>query len=85
MKANCTVTSQDKTTVLQIMSLQCLSILGNKNEPLFFTKPPSSKKKDVTKEPELDSFGFLDSMDGESSSVDHEVCDLWLSLSAFRK
>jgi hypothetical protein len=58
------------------MSLQCLSILGNKNEPLYFKKPPDTKKKETNGEQELDGFGFLQSMDGASSSVDHEVCNL---------
>jgi hypothetical protein len=62
------------------MSLLCLSILGNKNEPLFFKKPPGTKKKEPNREQELDAFGFLESMDGASSSVDHEVCNLWSML-----
>eukprot|EP00980_Cylindrotheca_fusiformis_P015569 scaffold4447_cov120-Cylindrotheca_fusiformis.AAC.2 len=61
-----------KTPRRRIMSLQCLAILGNKNEPLFFTRPPTTNTG-IAKTSELDSFGFLESMAAEGSSVDHEL------------
>ena len=56
------------------MALQCLSIIGNKNEPLYFCTAPDNGKKNNTKTREFDAFGFLESLEvPETNSVQQEV------------
>lgn len=63
------------------MALQCLSIIGNKNEPLYFCTAPDNGKKDNTKTRELDPFGFLESLEvPETNSVQQEVSLFFSSL-----
>lgn len=65
------------------MALQCLAILGNKNEPLYFCTPPSpggddKKKKRKTVQDEVDMFGFLEASEGQdANSVQHEVSSIF--------
>ena len=40
------------------MALQCLAILGNKSEPLYFYAPPSKNKDETSVDDESDIFGF---------------------------
>jgi hypothetical protein len=62
------------------MSLECLAILGLKNEPLYLYEPGPSKK--VTADAEHDDvFGFGESeSSGRGLSIRHEVSShQWLS------
>jgi hypothetical protein len=56
------------------MSLQCLAILGNKNEPLYCTAPENSSKAKVqnAEDKDIDSFGFIDSMGINGQSIHQE-------------
>lgn len=67
-----------------IMSLQCLCILGSKNEPIYYCSPAKSPEA-AKSEPQrdLDGFGFLESMKGNEKSIHHEVC-LSSLIDAFR-
>jgi hypothetical protein len=58
------------------MSLECLAILGNQNEPLYLCATGNSSED--TAETEDDAFGFLDPAAGygtesRSPSIRHEV------------
>jgi hypothetical protein len=62
------------------MALECLAILGTKNEPLYLCAPSSGKILADEGDTEGDAFGFLDPTADESSgsmstniSIRHEV------------
>ncbi|CAJ1942858.1 unnamed protein product [Cylindrotheca closterium] len=55
------------------MALQCLSILGSKNEPLYSCSPPKIRLAEASEpEGDLDGFGFLESMEGNDKAIHHE-------------
>jgi len=56
------------------MSLECLAILGIKNEPLFMYEPLSAKKRTKDEEVQEDVFGFSEAeIDGPGISIRNEV------------
>jgi hypothetical protein len=60
------------------MALECLAILGTKNEPLYLCAPSSGKILADEGDTEGDAFGFLDPAADESGlstniSIRHEV------------
>jgi hypothetical protein len=71
------------------MSLECLAILGIRNEPLYLYEPVSVKKidrdgGDDTLGEQQDMFGFAESeTSGSGLSIRHEVCDVYNELMNF--
>jgi hypothetical protein len=55
------------------MALECLAILGTKNEPLYLCAPSSGKILAYEGDTEGDAFGFLDPAADESGSMSTSI------------
>lgn len=61
------------------MSLECLAIIGSKNDPLYLTATDDTSSKETSSVETEDAFGFLsETADGGKEagkpSIRHEVC-----------
>ena len=56
--------------------LVCLTILGNRNEPLYSCKNPLLRSPDDDNDEKKDNFGFYEQFNKGNNSLNirHEVC-----------